>query len=1107
MGLTYAVMHVVRPARERYELATDLFTELGTLPTAELDVARRVAHNINAVRDAPRFPELAVNTGELYAAGLIDRVLRLMIDHYRARQGADLLGRALDYLREEVGEADSEGLLADFVANFPPLPVYRDEAGIDEYLDAVRDGTPHRQLTLEELLLLRIGNENPATTRFRELFDDAPLEVREAYEQAVAALEVFFDTMAVASGPAGGVSLLRMLRAPAEASPTSLDGQLRYIREHWVGMLGDDLGGLLDELLRASDILAEARKPGFLGPGPPPAVLDAAALAGGAEEYERFSADSSWMPRLVLVAKSTYVWMHQLARDHGRTVERLDQIPDEELDRLAAAGITGLWLIGLWERSAASRKIKNLRGDADAVASAYALYDYAIAADLGGTSSYEDLRDRAWQRGIRLASDMVPNHVGIDGRWVVEHPDWFLSVDEPPYPAYQFTGPDLSGDDRVTIQIEDHYWDGTDAAVVFKRYDHGSGDTRYIYHGNDGTAMPWNDTAQLDYLDATVREGVIQTILHVARQFPIIRFDAAMTLAKRHIRRLWFPAPGEGGAIPSRAERGMTTAEFERAMPQEFWREVVDRVAAEVPDTLLLAEAFWMMEGYFVRTLGMHRVYNSAFMHMLAAERNGEYRELVRNVIEFDPEILKRFVNFMNNPDEETAATQFGTGGKYFGVATVMATMPGLPMFGHGQFEGYTEKYGMEFRRPRQDEYPDQGLMDRHRREIFPLLARRAQFAEVEHFLLYDVLGPEGGVVEDVFAYSNLQDGAASLVLFHNKWGDASGRIHTSVPYHDKQAGSTRTRSLAEGLGLRAGDDDWLVLRDHAAGLEYVRRSREIADRGFDVQLGAFDYRVFLDLREVADPDGRMARVAEQLGGGGTPSVDEALRLHQLEPLHHAIAGFVAAAGADSYADMMPAATRALTAAAARFDAGMVLDAKRLVPGLTRAGSTAALPEVVAERLAGPAWRRAVAAAAGVLRRLDRDGLHAERAVAAALEQAGHGTAGLPSVLAVVAAHADWPARKPEGATRRPPPERAVRGLLASFAAHDAARAALGVNSYEGVEWFDQSAFRRLVSGLAAAWLAGAGRKRERDRVVKMLAALARAEDASRYRFDELTGA
>ena len=55
---------------------------------------------------------------------------------------------------------------------------------------------------------------------------------------------------------------------------------------------------------------------------------------------------------------------------------------------------------------------------------------------------------------------------------------------------------------------------------------------------------------------------VIQTILHVARQFPIIRFDAAMTLAKRHYQRLWFPEPGTGGAIPTRAEHSMTKEQF-----------------------------------------------------------------------------------------------------------------------------------------------------------------------------------------------------------------------------------------------------------------------------------------------------------------------------------------------------------------------------------------------------------------------------------------------------------------------------------------------------------------------------------------------------------------
>ncbi len=296
------------------------------------------------------------------------------------------------------------------------------------------------------------------------------------------------------------------------------------------------------------------------------------------------------------------------------------------------------------------------------MASAYSLFDYAIAEDLGGEAAYINLRDRAYRHGIRLASDMVPNHMGIDSPWVVEHPEWFISRQESPYPAYSFNGPDLSHDGRVEIKIEDHYFEQSDAAVVFRRRDRQSGETRYIYHGNDGTSFPWNDTAQLDYLNPAVREQVIQTILHVARLFPVIRFDAAMTLAKRHFHRLWFPGPGASGAIPSRAEYGMSQAEFDRRMPHEFWREVVDRVAAEVPGTLLLAEAFWLMEGYFVRTLGMHRVYNSAFMVMLRDEDNAKYRSVIKNTLEFDPDIMKRYVNFMSNPDESTAIDQFGKG-------------------------------------------------------------------------------------------------------------------------------------------------------------------------------------------------------------------------------------------------------------------------------------------------------------------------------------------------------------------------------------------------------------------------------------------------------------
>src|ERR1039458_8908540 len=81
---------------------------------------------------------------------------------------------------------------------------------------------------------------------------------------------------------------------------------------------------------------------------------------------------------------------------------------------------------------------------------------------------------------------MVPNHMGIDSPWVIEHPDWFISRPDSPYPAYSFNGPDLFHDGRVEIKIEDHYFEQSDAAVVFRRRDRASNETRYIYHGNDG---------------------------------------------------------------------------------------------------------------------------------------------------------------------------------------------------------------------------------------------------------------------------------------------------------------------------------------------------------------------------------------------------------------------------------------------------------------------------------------------------------------------------------------------------------------------------------------------------------------------------------------------
>ncbi len=876
--------HVSRDARDRYQFDQAIFSVTGNVVLANFHAARVFAQKMNEKQDLVNYPEQAVKAGQINAMGLIDESLHLLIAAYREQVNPNMMRDALQALYREVGETAVDATLRRFMDEFPPSGVYRREIDADAYLAGETGGVSNREIALEELLMLWINNMNPAFSPFLGLFDDASLEKRTAYPQIFTSLHAFFGKEP-GFGP-DRQNLIELLRAPALASPHSLAGQLEYLRGKWASILSKFLYRLLGSL----DLIAEEEKVIFAGGGPGPAQVYE--FAGLEKDPERFSADLDWMPRLVLIAKNAYVWLDQLAKKYQRPISRLDQIPDEELDMLVRSGFTGLWLIGLWERSTASQRIKQLCGNPDAVASAYSLLDYDIAADLGGQAAYENLHDRAWQRGIRLASDMVPNHMGIDATWVMQHPDWFISLDYSPFPSYTFNGPDLSPNPGVGIYLEDHYYNRTDAAVVFKRVDRSKGSEKYIYHGNDGTSMPWNDTAQLNYLLPEVREAVIQTILHVARQFPVIRFDAAMTLAKRHIERLWFPEPGTGGAIASRADYGMPKAQFDRLIPIEFWREVVDRVAVEAPDTLLLAEAFWMMEGYFVRTLGMHRVYNSAFMNMLRDEENAKYRGVMKNTLEFEPEILKRYVNFMNNPDERTAVDQFGKDDKYFAVCTLMATLPGLPMFGHGQVEGFTEKYGMEYRRAYWDEQPDRWLVARHEREIFPLLHRRYLFSGVDQFLLYDFFASDGGVNEDVFAYSNRAGDERSLVVVHNKYATARGWIRSSVAFSVKTGqGDERRlvqRTLGEGLGLTNEDGYFCIFREHGAGLEFIRSSREVAEKGLYLELDAYKTQVFLDFREVQDDQWHpYGHLASYLGGGGVPSIEEALRETFLQPIHY----------------------------------------------------------------------------------------------------------------------------------------------------------------------------------------------------------------------------
>lgn len=842
--------------------ALSLWKQTDVFDLTQIRHTRLLIHKLQKDADDAR-----LSAGELSALGISGRIYLYIINRYIQTVPSAMLEDLDRALASRLGHQTLRQTLQSVLESYPPPHVPNSDP--KEFLEKTYNGIKHRYLLYKSILLVMLAGENPACAGYSKVLHDRTLLDNQPFQQLNRQIKAFFH--AQPDWGSSGKSLYEFLQDPMLSHPDSIYDQLTYIRKHWREYLDDEL---IERLSRSLDYIREDHTRAFLNKRHvrPPSYAPGLVDPPGAPS-QRFSRDEDWMSNVVLLAKNTYVWLDQLSLTYQKSITRLDQIPESELAKLASWGISGLWLIGIWERSPASQEIKQRCGNPEALPSAYSLYEYRIAAELGGEDAYRTLHHKARSLGIRLAADMVPNHMGILSAWTLKHPDWFLSLEHKPYPNYTFSGPDLSHRDDISIHIEDHYYDRTDAAVVFKYQDHRAGKTRYIYHGNDGTSMPWNDTAQLNFLLEEVREAVIQTILDVADKFSIIRFDAAMTLAKKHYQRLWFPAPGSGGAIPTRAEHGLTKDEFDQRFPKEFWLDVVERIEEERPDTLLIAEAFWMMEGYFVRNLGMHRVYNSAFMHMLRDEKNAQFRELIKKTLDFDRRILKRFVNFMNNPDEETAIAQFGRDGKYFGVCVMLVTLPGTPMFGHGQIEGFREKYGMEYKKAYYDEQPDQALIQRHHREVFPLLSKRWLFSGVKHFVLYDFLIEDGQHVdENVFAYSNRKDDHSALIMYHNAWGDTKGRLGT-VP--------TAGRSdpdLARALGLHDIPHTFVTFRDHISGLEYIRPIGHFLEQELYFKLGAYDYHVFLDFKQTHTENFQgYSDLFDHVGLDGVPSLDAVL--------------------------------------------------------------------------------------------------------------------------------------------------------------------------------------------------------------------------------------
>ena len=322
-------------------------------------------------------------------------------------------------------------------------------------------------------------------------------------------------------------------------------------------------------------------------------------------------------------------------------------------------------------------------------------------------------------------------------------------------------------------------------------------------------------------------------------------------------------------------------------MPEEFWREVVDRVAAEAPDTLLLAEAFWLMEGYFVRTLGMHRVYNSAFMNMLKMEENAKYRQTHQERARVQPRGAEALRQLHEQPGRAHRRRAVRQGRQVLRLhAADGDACPACRCSATARSRASPRSTAWSTAAPTGTSTPDEDMVRRHERDIFPLMRRRGIFSRRR-------------ALRALRLRERRRLGRRERLRLHQPQRRGQGAHHLQQRRSSVRTGgcacprpSTPAAPTSRIWCAGPWSKPWTWTRRRASGTcsatTWSRRStcaraRNWPASGLHSSLQGYQGRALIDWRAVHDHDGAWARLAAMLQGGGTPDLGRARRRLQLE--------------------------------------------------------------------------------------------------------------------------------------------------------------------------------------------------------------------------------
>lgn len=461
---------------------------------------------------------------------------------------------------------------------------------------------------------------------------------------------------------------------------------------------------------------------------------------------------------------NTRVWLNELSR-RLRRAATLDDIPDVELDHLAATGFDWIWMLSVWQTGELAQKVSrsnpewrrefqetlpDLREE-DIPGSGFAITGYHVHPALGGDAALGRLRERLKRRNLKLMLDFVPNHIGLGHPWVEDHPEYFVpgtEVDQARAPQ-NYTWVKRKGGDLLLAYGRDPYFSG------------------------------WPDTLQLNYANPATQEAMIGELTRIASQCDGVRCDMAMLVLPDVFERTW------GQRAPL------------------FWPEATQRVRKKVPGFCFMAEVYWDLE-WTLQQQGFDYAYDKRLYDRLRDHHARPVREHFLAGLDYQDKLAR----FLENHDEPRAAATFPPG-IHEAAAVITFLSPGLRFFHLGQFEARKKRIS-----PHLGRAPDEPVDERLRQFYDRLLAilRQPVLHEGQWRLLDGAPAWEGNWTNDGFvAFAWDKPGEARLLVVVN-YSPNQSQCRLQLPFADL---SNRTWRLQDQLSAAAYERDGNVLQSN----------------------------------------------------------------------------------------------------------------------------------------------------------------------------------------------------------------------------------------------------------------------------------------------------